>query len=116
LGQMLGGLDDSAEGSTVAAGSPTAAEFDVVGGSFAAGQLIRVGALGDGRAEGQAAIIEAVDGSKLTLATALPAAPSAGDVVYAMLQVHAEEAPGNSALTGWRFLLVTANQQILCHG
>lgn len=117
LGRMLGNVSASMQGSTVVGSpSPTATAFTVAGGSFAAGQLCRVGTLGDGRGDGQAALIQSVSGSAITLATALPDPPAASDVVYAMLQAYPEEAPGSSALAGWRFLLATANQQILAHG
>lgn len=102
-----GGSSDSA-GTTVDAAPTSASEFALVGGTVESGNLIRVGVLGDGRAEGQFAAVDNI--STTTLLTALSATPNAADVVYAALNVYPAESAGAS-ITSTRWLLQTSNGQ-----
>lgn len=101
-------------GTTV--GTPTSAsQFTVAGGTLRAGGLIRVGALGDGRGEGQFAAIN--NASTITLLTALGASPNAADVVYANQMIYPPELAATSKqITSTRWLLQTANGQWKARG
>lgn len=97
LADALGGSDLTGVGGVAGAGA-TASSMTNATGTRTRGAIVRVGQAGDGRAEGQAAVI----GSPSTaLLTALPAAPAAGDVVRACIMLFAKQTLGTSK----RFLL-----------
>lgn len=112
FGRCIGASITSQDGGTVAASPTDADTFTLTGVTGSAGGILRVGALGDGRCEGQATIYN--DGTEWDVA--LPAAPNAADVVYAMELVHPDSSPTSSAPTTMRFQLITGNQRYNCHG
>lgn len=81
-----------------------------------AGGLVRVGALGDGRGNGQMYAVATHSSSNLTLIGALPASPSNGDVVYPVTQTYPSSTATSTAITGTRFLLQTGNLEYEAHG
>jgi len=81
-----------------------------------AGGLVRIGALGDGDGNGQFYSVATHAGSALTLHGELDGAPANGAVVYPVAQIYPSSAATSSAITGTRFLLHTANDQVGCHG
>lgn len=92
LADGLGG-GSLAEVGGVAGASATASSLPNRTGTGLRGGIIRVGVAGDGRAEGQAAVM----GNPTTsLLTALPAAPNAGDAVRAAIMVYAAQTLGTS--------------------
>lgn len=119
---VFGNVDVTQVGTTV--NTPTDADtFTVVGGTILDGGLIRLGALGDARGNGQFLAVD--DNSTLQLLTAAGAAPNAADVVYAPMLVY----PVSSVLSGGivtasgaasnntlRFRLQTGNLQFICRG
>ena len=106
----------SASASTTLTGGTAAVPTTTASGTFYAGGLCRVGALGDGDGDGQFYAITTHTTTTLTLRGALRGAPVNGAVLYPVVQLYGPEAPTTSAITGTRFLLQTANLQYECHG
>lgn len=112
---FFGGGSTDSQGTTVDTSPTSASQFALVGGLVESYNLIRVGALGDGRGEGQFAAVN--NASTITLLTALGATPNAGDVVYANQMIYPKESPsGAAAITSTRWLLQTANGQWKARG
>lgn len=82
-----------------------------------AGALTRWGAKGDARADGQWAACGSHSGSSATLLTALPGAPSNGDVMWASRMVYGSQTPGTyETLKTVRFKYQSAQQNYIMHG
>lgn len=106
-----------ASGTTVSGGASTTTDIDTAAsGTFAAGQLFRVGALNDGGANGQWSVVNTHTLTDLTTRVAFAAAPANAAVVYGAANIHTNENPSGSGITGYRFQIFTANQQFICHG
>jgi hypothetical protein len=102
---------DTATGGTAAVPTMTGATGTTAGG------MVRIGAKGDTRGDGQWVAVGTHSGSNLTLLTAAPAAPNNGDVVYASRMVYPSQAPGTyETLQSVRFRFQSAQQQYVCHG
>lgn len=111
---FFGAGEATGVGDTVSAVTD-ATQFATAAGVFTDRSIIRVGDLGDGRAEGQTVVTDA--GATTTLLTAMPAAPNVGDQVYAMLQVFCDENPGSlGTVASTRWNLMSANNQWSMHG
>lgn len=106
----------SASASTTLTGGTAAVPTTTASGTFSAGSLCRIGALGDGRGNGQIHAITTHVTTSLTLRGAMGASPTNGDVLYPVVQLLGPEDPTSTAITGTRFLLQTANLQYECHG
>lgn len=92
-----------------------ATQFVAAAGTFNSHGIIRVGDLGDGRAEGQAAVVNV--GATTTLLTALPSAPQAADAAFVMLGIFPDERPGSlGTIASTRWNLMSANNQWSAHG
>jgi hypothetical protein len=116
-----GGVDD---------GGGSATQLSMDGGSeaMAAGSLVRVGAAGDGRGNGQFHVVNAPTGSPVTSATlrnAMEAAADDGDVVYAaqliypisdILDVGQITSDGSASNNTVRWQIGTANGVIVAKG
>lgn len=90
----LGGGVSNQVGSDIDTGSGTtdADSINVTAGTWADGQIVRVGSIADGRANGAAAVIDDASGApQLELLTALPGTPNDEDVVYATALVYPTE-------------------------
>lgn len=99
----LGGGSAAMTGTTVSAAT-TASSFTLTSTSgLAVGMIGRIGAKGDGRADGQAYVCSAV-GAPTTSLVALPGTPQNTDVAYAGLQAYHDEST-MSSLTTKRFLV-----------
>jgi hypothetical protein len=96
----LGGGDITQVGGTAGA-SATATDLPNTTATLVDGGIFRVGAIGDGRAEGQAAVVDDATGGSLL--TALPGAANTGDVVYATQIAYPTESPSTTRrfLVGW---------------
>lgn len=117
LALALGSTADlSASASTTLTGGTAAVPTTTASGTFDAGGLCRVGALGDGDGDGQFYAITTHVTTSLTLRGALNGAPVNGAVLYPVVQIYGPESPTGGAVTGTRFLLQTANLQYECHG
>lgn len=117
LGLVIGNAVAGRTGplTATAAGTATALNVSVATGTLA-GALVRVGALNDGRGNGQwsQAITHAT--SVLTLLAAIDAAPAAADVIYNPCNIYPSESPVSNDITSVRFRFLTANQQYECRG
>jgi hypothetical protein len=105
----------SATGTTGTGGTATSITTAAANG-FAAGSIAAVGVQGDGRGNGQPAVISSHSGSAATLLTAIDAACTGTDLVKSGTMVYGSESPTATTITGLRFLLQTSNLQYLCHG
>ncbi len=112
LAHAIGDISTSNQGRGINAVTD-AAQFEP-DGIFEAGALVRVGALGDGRAEGQWCAMN--NGTTATLLTALPAAPNTFDSIFGALMVYPWEDPGGATITSKRMLIQTANAQYKLRG
>jgi hypothetical protein len=102
IADALGGSDLTQVGG-VAGASASATALTNATGTRTRGALVRVGQVGDGRAQGQGAVI---GNPNTSLLTGLPAAPNAADVVRACLMAYLDEVPGPTK----RFLVAHADQ------
>lgn len=117
LGYVLGGV--AREDGTTATGGTAATPTVSASGTFGAGHLARLGALGDGRGGGFFAPVDSHSGNNLALSIAAPAGLNNGDVVYGSETVYMQELVDTStsaAVTGLRFLLGSPNLTYECHG
>lgn len=108
--------DLSATASTTLTGGTAAVPTTTASGTFDAGGLCRIGALGDGDGDGQFYAITTHVTTSLTLRGELNGAPVNGAVLYPVVQLYGPEAPTTTAITGTRMLLQTANLEIEAHG
>lgn len=118
MGWVLGAVKSAPpDGTTVNGGASTTTNaVTVASGTFAAGQLYRIGAKGDAGADGQWGVVNTHTATDLLSRVAFAAAPANAAVVYTAANVHTSEAPSGSAITGYRFQIFTANKQFICHG
>lgn len=91
---------------------------DLAAASGFAGWIGFAGVKGDGRGDGQAALVLTHATNAAVLANALPGAPAAADVFHSAELVHTVEGPTDAqqVITGTRHLLQTANQMYRLHG
>lgn len=116
LGRVFGNVGLSATSSTTLTGGTATAPTTTASGTFAAGGLCRIGALGDGDGDGQMYSIGTHTTTTLTLLGDLNGAPVNGAVLYPVAQVYPSSSPTGTSVTGTRFLIQTANLQYECHG
>ncbi len=117
LGIVFGNVAMSAAASsTTLSGGTATVPTTTASGTFSAGGLCRVGALGDGDGDGQMYAITTHVTTTLTLATGLRGAPVNGAVLYPVFQLYPPSSPTTATVTGTRFRLQTANTQYTCHG
>ena len=115
-GIALGNHALSASASTTLTGGTAAVPTTTASGTFSAGSLCRVGALGDGDGNGQMYAIGTHVTTTLTLLGAMDGAPVNGAVLYPVAQIYPSSSPTSTSIVGTRFLLQTANLQYECHG
>ena len=116
LGYVFGAsVVAAATGTTATGGTATVPTLAAATG-FSNGTICRIGALGDGRGNGQFHAVNSHAASALNLLTGMTLAPNAGDVVYSAAIVYPQELPSSSTMTGMRFLLQTANLEYEAHG
>jgi hypothetical protein len=116
LGYAVGNCTASAAGTTIN-GSSTATSLAVaLASGYLAGDIIYVGVKGDGRGDGQAAVVDTHGTGTITLKTALPGSPQSGDVVYGSVLVYPYELPSTSTVTPIRGAMLSANQGYEAHG
>jgi hypothetical protein len=116
LGIVAGNAEASAEGGTIGGTPTTTTLTHSASDAFLAGQLCRIGAIADARGGGQAYPVVSQSGTAVTLGVATPAAPDAGDTIYAMQLVYPNESPNLTSCTSTRWNLQTANQRYSCWG
>jgi hypothetical protein len=116
LGYVFGNAALSASSGTTTTAGTASSLTTAASGTFSAGSVAFVGALGDGRGNGQAAAIATHSATTMTLLTAIGGSPSNGDVVHSSAMIYPSESPTATSVTSLRFLLQTANLQYECHG
>jgi hypothetical protein len=123
LGHALGAANSAQVGGALTSGAHSTTSLVSTNTTLAAGGLLRVGALGDGRANGQATVSTTAS-SAYTLGVALPATPNTGDIVYPMLMAHPISSSASTQLTSsgastnntLRFVLASGNLQFVARG
>ena len=110
---VIGGGSSDCAGTTVASATD-AGEFVLTGGTVESGNLIRIGALGDAKGEGQFYAVDNI--STTTVLNDLTGTPAGSDVVYAPLHIYPNESTSMAAITSTRWLLQTANGQWAARG
>lgn len=118
LAAVLGKIVASAASGTTATGGTATVPTTTASATITAGSLVRIGAQNDGRGNGQAVAVASHITTSLTLLTALDLAPNAADVIYTGETIHLPESANDAstALTGYRFALLTTNYKYECHG
>ncbi len=118
LGLIVGTSASSASaGTTVSSATDGDTFVTAASGTFSPGAILRVGAITDARALGQAGVVQTHTGTAMQLLTALPGTPASPDVVYTGQMIYPNENPSNAGdITSLRLGLKTANQQYICHG
>lgn len=114
IGKALGGSAVAASSGTTLTGGTANIPTTTASGTFSAGGLAFVGALGDGDGNGQAYAIASHSTTNLTLLTNLQGAPVNGAVLLAPDLAYT--APSSCALGGLRFRVETADLQLVVHG
>lgn len=107
LVNAIGGGSSDCVGGTVNV-STSASQFSTTGATLESGNMIRLGALGDGDGEGQFLAVNNI--STATLLTAAAGTPVSAQVIYAPLHVYPLEQAG-TAIVSTRWLLQTENGQ-----
>jgi len=114
LSNAIGTGNSDEVGDTVAASPTSSSTFGVTTEVYDSHNLLRVGALNDARGGAQWAAVN--NGTTMTLLTALPATPNAGDQIYSALNVYPKEGTSSSDVTSSRWLVQTANNQYKLRG
>lgn len=114
IGEVLGVAAIGPAGTTATGGTATIVTT-TSSGTFAAGGLCRIGALGDGDGNGQMYPISTHSAQNLTVLVNLDGAPANGAVIYSTCLMYPSVTATN-AITGKRFLLVKQNLSYECHG
>jgi hypothetical protein len=114
LAWFLGTASTPAAGSTFTGGTATA-PTTTSSGTVPTGSLIRGGALGDGRGNGQFYATSTHSATTLNLLTGFAVAPNAADVLFSAETIHDD--PTSSLVTeSKRFFLPTADQRYIAYG
>jgi hypothetical protein len=115
LGTGVLGVSAIGPSGTTATGGTATVVTTTSSGTFAAGGLVRIGALGDGDGNGQMYPISTHVANDLTVLVNLDGAPANGAVLYSVCQMY-PSVTGTNAITGKRFLLGKANLCKEAHG
>jgi hypothetical protein len=116
LGIIFGNSAMIATGSTLTGAGTANAPTTTDSATLLPGQLVPLGALGDGKGEGQFYPVVSHATTTLTLGVDLQASPGAGNVRYAGAMVYPHSDATNTNITGIRMAVATANCQYLMHG
>jgi hypothetical protein len=116
LGYVFGSAVVGAATGTTASGGTATVPTVAAATGFSNGTICRIGALGDGRGNGQFYGINSHAASALNLLTGMAIAPNNGDVVYSAGIVYPQELPSSNTMSGLRMLLQTANLEYEVHG
>jgi hypothetical protein len=114
LGILLGTTGNGLATGTTATGG-TAATPTTTAASGAAGAMVRMGAVGDGRGGGQWLAINTHSSNSMATFIAAPAAPNAGDVIYSSKVLYPTDDPGETP-TSIRLEILTSNGHFILRG
>jgi hypothetical protein len=115
LGHFFGTSASTGTGTTFTGGTATA-PTTTASGTLTTGGIGFAGVLLDSGGGGQPFVISSHSATTLNLLTALPAAPTNGQVCYSAVNLHSQETPSSAGVQSYRFVLGTANLQYRCHG
>ena len=113
LGSGSGAAVSAASGTTTTGGT-AAAWTTTSSGTFAAGSICALGALNDGRGNGQAFAVSSHVATTLTPLNQPTLAPAAADVLYSGVTGYTQST--TTTQKSARFLLQNKGYQYLCHG
>lgn len=117
LGSVYGTTGTGLATGTTATGGSATIPLTTAANGATPGALVKVGAKGDARADGQFGAVASHATNSLTLLTALPAAPINGDVVYASRMVYGKQTPSTASdVASVRLRFQTSLQQYVMHG
>ena len=120
LGYVFGNVSASLPASTTLTGGTATAPTTTASGTFPAGGLCSIGALGDGDGDAQMFAVSTHATTTLNLLTGLSGSPTNGDVLRPATNIYFHEtAYGgglNSTTPGLRFRFMTPGLQYACHG
>ncbi len=120
LGYVFGNVSASMPVSTTITGGTAASPTTTASGTFSAGALCAVGALGDGDGDNQLYAIGTHNATTLNLLTALNGAPVNGAVLRSAAMFHPYESPFGIGVTstvpGLRFRFLSSNLHYAAHG
>lgn len=111
---VLGGRDTTLAAGSTLTGGTTTVPTTTASGTFPAGGIARLGALGDTDGEGQFYAFSTHSTTNLNLLHAMAGAPVNGAVMYSPELVY--PADSSCAMTGRRFRILTADLQLVIHG
>lgn len=114
IGRTIGASAAASSSGTTLTGGTVTVPTTTASGTFSAGALCRIGALGDGDGEGQFYLIGTHTAQNLTVLNDLAGAPANGAILYNAGIAYA--ADSSCALTGTRFRIQTADLQFILHG
>lgn len=120
LSYVFGKVSASLPASTTLTGGTATAPTTTASGTFPAGGLCSIGAIGDGAGNAQVYAISTHSTTTLNLLTGLTTAPTNGDVLRPCTNIHFHETAFGGGLTstvpGLRFRFMTPGLQYACHG
>jgi hypothetical protein len=116
-GTVFGSTSASHSSALTISGGTAAAPTAVSASTITPGSLIRVGAKGDLRNDGQWVAVGASATTNINPLTALAGVPNSGDIIYCSRMVNGSQTPGTfETLSSVRFLVQYSQQQYLAHG
>jgi hypothetical protein len=120
LSDALGGGKTDFAGTTVSAASSASSITYTSTSNLATGHIVRIGAKGDGRCDGQAGVVNSA-ASPVTHLTAFPGTPNAADVIYGTQLVYPDESTAHTLgtkrfMAGWTSSPTTGQQYHLMGG
>jgi len=117
LGACFGQTTTSHSSSITCSGGTATALSASAATGITAGSLVRVGAKGDGRCDGQWVPVSTHAASTINALLAVPTAPSGTDQVYCSRMIYESSTPGTmDTITGLRFRFLSSRQQYVAHG
>lgn len=116
LGLIFGNVTLSSATGTTSSSGTAAAPTTVAASGFAAGSMPRIGAIGDGRGNGQFYACATHAATTLSLLTAMDAAPSGSDAVHSSVMLYSSENPTTGTAPSFRLRTLSANLGYELHG
>jgi hypothetical protein len=114
IGYAIGASAAASSSGTTLTGGTVTVPTTTASGTFSAGALVPIGALGDTDGEGQHYLISTHTAQNLTLLNDLAGAPQNGAVLYNAGLAYA--ADSSCSLTGVRMRIQSADLQFILHG
>ena len=116
LGTLLGNAATAGDAATTLTGGTVTVPTTTASGTFSAGGMTRLGALGDGDGEGQFYAISTHSALNLTLLNDMAGAPANGAVMYAPTLIYPHSAPTSTRIRGVRGRGISSNLAYTMYG